>query len=147
MRGRAEEQSSMLCLVSPESRVPADHPMRAIKNLAERALRELSRVFDEMYAESGRPSVPPERLLKGLLLIALYSIRSERQFCEQLDYNLLFRWFLDMDMMEPAFDASTFSRNRERLMEHEVAALFFAAVRDQGAELMLRIAKLSGGGT
>ena len=128
----------MLCLVSPESRVPPDHPMRAIKKLAERALRELSPVFDEMYADSGRPSVPPERLLKGLLLIALYSIRSERQFCEQLDYNLLFRWFLDMDMMEPAFDASTFSRNRERLMEHEVAALFFAAVRDQGAELMSR---------
>lgn len=128
----------MLCLVSPETRVPPDHPMRAIKKLAERALRELSPVFDEMYADSGRPSVPPERLLKGLLLIALYSIRSERQFCEQLDYNLLFRWFLGMDMMEPAFDASTFSRNRERLMEHEVAALFFAAVRDQGAELMSR---------
>src|SRR5687768_3410013 len=137
MRGRAGEQS-MLFLVSPEARVPADHPKRAIKKLAERALRELSPVFDEMYAESGRPSVPPERLLKGLLLIALYSIRSERQFCEQLDYNLLFRWFLDMDMMEPAFNASTFSRNRERLMEHEVAALFFAAVRDQGAELMSR---------
>lgn len=112
--------------------------MRAIKNLADKALRELSPVFDEMYADSGRPSVPPERLLKGLLLIALYSIRSERQFCEQLDYNLLFRWFLDMDMMELAFDASTFSRNRERLMKHEVAALFFAAVRDRGAELMSR---------
>lgn len=138
MRGRAEEQSSMLCLVSPESKVPGDHPMRAIKNLADKALRELSPVFDEMYADSGRPSVPPERLLKGLLLIALYSIRSERQFCEQLDYNLLFRWFLDMDMMELAFDASTFSRNRERLMKHEVAALFFAAVRDRGAELMSR---------
>lgn len=126
----------MLCLVSPESKVPADHPMRAIKKLADRALSELSPVFDEMYAECGRPSVPPERLLKGLLLIALYSIRSERQFCEQLDYNLLFRWFLEMDMMESAFDASSFSRNRERLMKHEVAALFFAAVRDQGSELM-----------
>jgi transposase len=138
MRGRAVEQSSMLCLVSPESKVPADHPLRPIKRLAEQALRKLSVVFDEMYADSGRPSVPPERLLKGLLLIALYSIRSERQFCEQLDYNLLFRWFLDMDMTEPAFDASTFSRNRERLMAHEVAALFFAAVRDQGGELMSR---------
>lgn len=126
----------MLCLVSPESRVPKDHPLRAVKKLADKALRELSPVFDEMYADSGRPSVPPERLLKGLLLIALYSLRSERQLCEQLEYNLLFRWFLDMDMMEAAFDASTFSRNRERLMEHEVAALFFAAVRDQGANLM-----------
>lgn len=126
----------MLCLVSPESRVPQDHPLRAIKKLADRALRDLSAVFDEMYADSGRPSVPPERLLKGLLLIALYSVRSERQLCEQLEYNLLFRWFLDMDMIEAAFDASTFSRNRERLMEHEVAALFFAAVRDQGADLM-----------
>lgn len=126
----------MLCLVSPESRVPKDHPLRAVKKLADKALRELSPVFDEMYADSGRPSVPPERLLKGLLLIALYSLRSERQLCEQLEYNLLFRWFLDMDMMEAAFDASTFSRNRERFMEHEVAALFFAAVRDQGANLM-----------
>ena len=88
--------------------------------------------------QMGRPSVPPERLLKGLLLIALHSIRSERQFCEQLQYNLLFRWFLDMDMLEQAFDASTFSRNRERLLEHEVAAEFFAAVRTQAAGLMSR---------
>jgi len=126
----------MLCLVWPESRVACDHPLRDIKKLADAALRELSSVFDQMYAEMGRPSVPPERLLKGLLLIALYSIRSERQFCEQLEYNLLFRWFLDMDMVEEAFDASTFSRNRERLMEHEVAAMFFATVRQQGADLM-----------
>lgn len=126
----------MLCLVSPESRVPCEHPLRAIKKLADRALRELSPVFDAMYAETGRPSVPPERLLKSLLLIALHSIRSERQFCEQLQYNLLFRWFLEMDLLEEAFDASTFSRNRERLMEHEVAALFFAAVREQGSDLM-----------
>lgn len=122
----------MLCLMSPEGRVPKDHPLRRIKRLADEALGELSEVFDEMYASSGRPSVPPEQLLKGLLLIALYSIRSERQFCEQLDYNLLFRWFLDMDMVEESFDASTFSRNRERLLEHDVAALFFEQVVDQG---------------
>jgi len=128
----------MLCLISAEARVPRDHPLRAIKVLADGALRRLSPVFDAMYAESGRPSVPPERLLKGLLLVALYSVRSERQFCEQLEYNLLFRWFLDMDMLEEAFDASTFSRNRERLMEHEVAAQFFAAVREQAADLMSR---------
>jgi len=136
MRGKTADQSSMLCLVSLESRVPSDHPLREIKKLADAALRELSPVFDAMYAQTGRPSVPPERLLKSLLLIALHSIRSERQFCEQLEYNLLFRWFVDMDMLEEAFDASTFSRNRERLMEHEVAALFFAAVRERAANLM-----------
>lgn len=128
----------MLCLISPESRVPREHPLRDIKKLADAALRELSPIFDAMYAEIGRPSVPPERLLKSMLLIALYSIRSERQYCEQLEYNLLFRWFLDMDMIEEAFDASTFSRNRERLMEHEVAAMFFATVREQASDLMSR---------
>lgn len=128
----------MLCLVSPESRVPTDHPLRAIRRLADEALRALSPEFDAMYAETGRPSVPPERLLKASLLIALYSIRSERQLCEQLEYNLLFRWFLDMDMMEPAFDATTFSKNRERLMDHDVAAAFFFAIRQQASDLMSR---------
>jgi len=128
----------MLCLISPESRVPREHPLRDIKKLADAALRELSPIFDAMYAEIGRPSVPPERLLKSMLLIALYSIRSERQYCEQLEYNLLYRWFLDMDMIEEAFDASTFSRNRERLMEHEVAAMFFATVREQASDRMSR---------
>jgi transposase len=91
-----------------------------------------------MYREAGRPSIPPERLLKAGLLIAFYSVRSERLFREQLDYNLLFRWFLDMDIVEPSFDHSTFSRNRERLMEHEVAARFFGMVLEQakGARLM-----------
>ena len=128
----------MICLVSPETSVPADHPIRAIKLIADEALGSLTSVFDEMYARGGRPSVPPERLLKGQLLMALYTVRSERQLCEQLQYNLLFRWFLDMDMLEPAFDASTYSRNRDRLMSHEVAAAFFMAVRDQGQELMSR---------
>lgn len=91
-----------------------------------------------MYADGGRPSIPPERLLKALLLIALHSVRSERQFCEQLEYNLLFRWFLDMDLMEPAFDASTFSRNRQRMLDSDIAAAFFRAVRDEGAALMSR---------
>lgn len=125
----------MLCLISPEGRVAKTHPLRRIKALADEALGVLSPVFDQMYAETGRPSVPPEQLLKGLLLIALYSIRSERQFCEQLDYNLLFRWFLDMDMVQDSFDASTFSRNRERLLDHEVAALFFAEVVSQAQDL------------
>jgi len=138
MRGQTSNQSSMLCLLSPEAVVPVDHPLRAIGAIADEALRSLSRRFDRMYSEMGRPSVPPERLLKGQLLIALYSIRSERQLCEQLQYNLLFRWFLDMDMMEPAFDATTYSQNRERLMRHEVAARFFAAVRDQADGMMSR---------
>ncbi len=95
-------------------------------------------MFDAMYADKGRPSVPPERLLKSMLLMALYTVRSERQFCEQLDYNLLFRWFLGMDMLESSFDASTFSKNRERLMAHHVAELFFHCVvgEAQAAQLM-----------
>jgi transposase len=138
MRGVSSNQTSMICLVSPETSVPQDHPIRTIKVVADAALGTLSRVFDEMYAATGRPSVPPERLLKGQLLIALYSIRSERQLCEQVQYNLLYRWFLDMDMLEPAFDASTYSRNRDRLMDHDVAAAFFAAVRNQAQDLMSR---------
>jgi transposase len=111
MRGEDKKQSSMLMLMSPETRVPQTHPLRAIKKLADEALAKLSPVFDRMYAQGGRPSIPPERLLKSMLLIALYSVRSERQFCEQLDYNLLFRWFLDMDMVEESFDPSAFSHN------------------------------------
>ena len=128
MRGHDTKQSTMLSLQSPEQRVPPKHPLRAIKAMADEVLRRLSPVFDAMYAERGRPSIPPERLLKGSLLIALYSVRSERLFCEELEYNLLYRWFLDMSMVEPGFDHSTFSANRARLLEHEVANLFFAEV-------------------
>ena len=137
MRGKNTKQSSMLCLMSPEERVPAGHPLRGIKKLADAALTELSPVFDQMYASSGRPSVPPERLLKSMLLIALYSVRSERQFCEQLDYNLLFRWFLDMDMVEASFDATAFTHNRQRLMDHEAAPRFFRAVVEQARSKQL----------
>lgn len=118
----------MLCLMSPEERVPSDHPLRRIKKTTDAVLKRLSPVFDQMYAGTGRSSVPPERLLKSMLLMALYSVRSERMFCEQLNYNLLFRWFLDMDMVEDAFDATTFTHNRERLLKHDVANKFFAAV-------------------
>src|SRR5271170_6394469 len=120
MRGEDKKQSSMLVLMSPESRVPEAHPLRAIKKLADVALAELSPVFDMIYAEGGRPSIPPERLLKSMLLMAFYSVRSERQFCEQLDYNLLFRWFLDMDMMERSFVPTVFTHNRGRLIAHDV---------------------------
>jgi transposase len=131
MRGRDTKQASMLCLISPESVVPADHPLRAVKRLIEIVLRELSVFFDEMYAKTGRPSIPPERLLKSTVLMALYTVRSERMFCEQLGYNLLFKWFLDMDMHEPAFDPTTFGKNRERLLRHDVAGHFFRSVVDQ----------------
>jgi transposase len=138
MRGESSKQSSMLFLRSPETLVPREHPIRAVKALADAALRGMSGKLDEMYASTGRASIPPEWLLKGSLLMALYSVRSERMFCEQLGYNMLFRWFLDMDMSEEAFDHSTFSKNRERLMEHEVAEEFFRQVvaQAQNARLM-----------
>jgi transposase len=131
MRGKTSPQTSMLFLQSPEDVVPRDHPLRRVKTLADAALKELEGVFGAMYSGGGRPSVPPERLLKSTLLMALYTVRSERMLCEQLGYNFLFRWFLDMDMSEPAFDASTFSKNRERLMAHDVAHQFFVQVVSQ----------------
>src|ERR1700688_4350981 len=137
MRGYDRPQTTMLTLVSPEQRVPAKHPIRLIKQLAEVALKELSPLFAQMYSEVGRPSIPPERLLKASLLMALYTVRSERMFCEQLDYNLLFRWFLDLNWDEPGFDHSTFSRNRARLLEHDVAGEFFRTVVAEARELKL----------
>ncbi|HET9754150.1 MAG TPA: transposase, partial [Myxococcales bacterium] len=128
MRGEKKQQATMLALISPEQRVPKGHPLRRIKQLADEALKKLSPTFDAMYAKGGRRSVPPETLLKATLLMALYSVPSERAFCEQLDYNLLWRWFLDMSIVEESFDHSTFSVNRERLMEHDVAAQFLGAV-------------------
>ena len=128
MRGEERRQRAMLMIMEPGDRVPKEHPLRRVKELADAALAQLSPVFDEMYSAIGRPSIPPERLLKASLLMALYTVRSERLFCEQLDYNLLFRWFLDMDMAEPSFDHSTFSRNRARLLEHDVAREFFTRV-------------------
>ncbi len=128
MRGRQDPQVSMLAFVDLESRVPVDHPLRAIKRWADEALAGLSAEFDRLYAADGRPSIPPERLLKASLLIALYSVRSERAFCEELEYHLLFRWFLDMSVVEPSFDASTFSKNRERLLQHAVGQQFFDEV-------------------
>lgn len=118
----------MLSLQTPEQMVPADHPLRRVKELADAALKELSSAFDEMYASSGRQSVPPETLLKGSLLMALFTVRSERMLCEQIRYNMLFRWFLDMNLSDEPFDHSTFSKNRERIMNHDVSRRFFESV-------------------
>src|ERR1051326_5128918 len=128
MRGNVEPQADMLCLISPESRVPKDHPLRRIKPLVDEVLLELSPLFEEMYAKDGRPSIPPERLLKAKMLQALYTIRSEIMLIESLEYNLLFRWFLDLNLMEPIWDNSTFSKNQERLLEHRTAEIFFARI-------------------
>jgi transposase len=136
MCGAIKSQPELVCLISPDSVVPKEHPIRTIKKQIDEVLRRMSRTFDSMYAQEGRPSIPPERLLKAKVLIALFSVRSENLFVEQLHYNLLYRWFLDMDLSEPVFDNSTFSKNQQRLMAHETAKLFFAQVvalaREQG---------------
>jgi transposase len=137
MRGEDKRQRAMLVVINPEQRVPQGHPLRRIKVLADAALKELSPVFDQMYSAVGRPSIPPERLLKASLLMALHTVRSERLFCEQLDYNFLFRWFLDLEADETSFDHSTFSRNRARLLEHAGADEFFRAVVAQARGLNL----------
>jgi transposase len=138
MRGYSDSQPMIIAYINLEKRVPPDHPLRKVKPLADQELKRLSPLFNEMYSHTGRPSIPPERILKSLLLIALYSVRSERQFCEQMDYNLLFRWFLDMELSDESFDPTVFTKNRERLMEHEVGRRFFDAVVRQarGAGLM-----------
>ena len=128
MRGEVDPQSSMFHYFSVESRIPADHPLRPVKKLADAALSAISAELDGLYAKTGRPSIPPERLLKAQLLIAFYSVRSDRQFCEQLDYNLLFRWFLDLDLESGGLDQSNFSRLRERLVETDIARRFFDEV-------------------
>jgi transposase len=136
MRGTVMRQITLLT-ITPDQLIPQDHPIRRVKPLVDMALAELSPVFDDMYAEDGRPSIPPEHLLKGGLLMAFYSIRSERQFCERLQYDLLFKWFLDLNVDDPAFDQSSFAKNRERLLHHEVSRRFFEAVLDLARELHL----------
>lgn len=128
MRGELNPQNHLFSYFSPEERVPKSHPLRTIKHYADQTLTSLRTTFETMYSDTGRPSIPPERLLKASLLIAFYPVRSDRLFCEMPGYNILFRWFLDMRMEEAAFDASTFSKNRERLIEHETALEFFDAV-------------------
>jgi transposase len=133
MRGADYEQSGMFSYVSPEKRVPGDHPIRTIRRMADEALAGLSRRFTRLYAWGGRPSIPPEKLLRALLLQVLYTVRSERQLMEQLDYNLLFRWFVGLNMDEAVWDATTFSKNRERLLKGDVAEAFFDQVLKQAS--------------
>src|SRR5215468_1328237 len=137
MRGEERRQRPMLMVLNVEQRIAKDHRLRRVKQLADAVLSALSPSFDQMYSALGRPSIPPERLLKASLLMALYTVRSERLFCEQLDYNLLFRWFLDMEMDEASFDHSSFSTNRRRLLENEVAGEFFRGVVEQARALKL----------
>jgi transposase len=128
MRGADERSGSMFSYVTLEERVPQDHPLRDIRRITDRALEHLSARFDAMYVTFGRPSIPPEQLLRALLLQSLYTIRSERQLMEQLDYNLLFRWFVGLGMDDAVWSPTTFSKNRDRLLAGAVAAAFFQAV-------------------
>lgn len=131
MRGADQQQSSMFSYISAEQRVPKEHPLRALRAMADAALTELSADFDEIYAERGRPSIAPEKLLRALLLQVLYTVRSERLLMEQLDYNFLFRWFVGLSIDDPVWDATVFSKNRDRLLAGKVADAFFAAVLAQ----------------
>lgn len=128
MRGSDEQTGALFSYVSCEARVPAEHPLRLILAVVDEALDVLSAEFDRLYARIGRPGIAPEKLLRALLLQAFYSIRSERQLMEQLDYNLLFRWFVGLSMDAPVWDATTFSKNRERLLDGDVAQRLLAAV-------------------
>ena len=128
MRGDDLQQPAMFSYVSPEQRVPAEHPLRMIRQMVDEVLKSLSRRFDRLYSHTGRPSIPPEKLLRALLLQVLYTVRSERLLLEQLDYNLLFRWFVGLNMDDPIWDATVFSKNRERLLKGEVAQAFFEQV-------------------
>lgn len=137
MRGEDLHQNHLFSYVSPEERIPDDHPLRRIKTMADQALKGLSREFGQLYSDLGRPSIAPEKLLRALLLQALYSIRSERQLMEQLDYNLLYRWFVGMSVDEPVWNASTFSKNRDRLLERDIAQKLLAKVVKQADDAQL----------
>ncbi len=136
MRGDDQQPESMFSYVSPEQRVPRDHPLRPIRELVDDILRDMSREFDKLYASVGRPSIPPERLLRAQLLQIFYSIRSERLLMEQLDYNILFRWFVGLTMDEPIWDATVFTKNRDRLLNQDLARRFLRRVVERAASYM-----------
>src|SRR5438128_12305851 len=134
MRGHDEQAAHLFSYVSPEARVPRDHPLRAIREMTDRVLATLSRKFARMYSDIGRPSIAPEKLLRALLLQVLYTVRSERLLMEQLDYTLLFRWFVGLEMDDPVWNATVFTKNRERLLAGEIARGFFDRVVAQARE-------------
>jgi transposase len=136
MRGDDQKQGQVFSYVSTEERVPQDHPLRAVRRSVDQILREMTREFDRVYAKTGRPSIAPERLLRALLLQVFYSIRSERMLMEQLDYNLLFRWFVGLGMDDAVWNHAVFSKNRERLLNQDVARSFFTRVRQQAQPLL-----------
>src|SRR6266853_6884160 len=137
MRGSDGQQGGVFSYVSPERRIPADHPLRPIREMTDEVLRELSPKFARLYPKTGRPSIPPEKLLRALLLQLLYSVRSERQLIEQLDYNLLFRWFVGLSMDDPVWDPTVFTKNRERLLRGDIARAFFERVLAQAQQHQL----------
>jgi transposase len=131
MRGADQQQNHIFSYVSPEERVRKDHPLRAIRTMVDEVLQQLSRRFDAMYAKVGRPSIPPEQLLRAQLLQMLYSIRSERLLMEELDYSMLFRWFVGLNLDDEVWDATVFTKNRDRLLEADVAKEFLVHVVEQ----------------
>jgi transposase len=137
MRGPDIQQAAMFSYLTLEQRIPADHPLRAIRQLADRALERISGEFDKLYAATGRESIPPERLLRALVLMVLYSVRSERQLMEQLHYNLLFRWFVGLEMDDAVWDVTVFTKNRERLIQGEVSQRLLEAVVEEAREKQL----------
>ena len=134
MRGNDHQQADMYSYLSPEARVRADHPLRTIRAMADQALANMSARFDAMYAKTGRPSIPPEKLLRAQLIQMLYSVRSERLLMEEIDYSMLFRWFVGMNLDEPVWDVTVFTKNRNRLLEGDVAREFLCEVVSQARE-------------
>src|SRR6266705_780079 len=128
MRGDDPRHESMFSYITPEARVRPDHPLRPIRRMTDAALARLSSRFDQLYSSLGRPSIPPEQLLRALLLQMLYSIRSERLLIEELEYSILYRWFVGLSLDDPTWDATTFTKNRDRLLEGDIADAFFAEV-------------------
>src|SRR5438309_5207108 len=138
MRGTDKQQSGMFSYLSPEERVPEKHPLRAIRRMTDEVLKGLWAKFNELYSITGRPSIAPEKLLRALLLQILYTVRSERLLMEQLQYNLLFRWFVGLNMDEPVWVATVFTKNRDRLLEGEIANLFNARTSARSRRRMIR---------
>jgi transposase len=136
MRGDDNQQEGMYSYISPEKRVPTDHPLRAIRKIVDEILKEMSPKFQKLYSDVGRPSIAPERLLRSLLLQIFYSVRSERMLIEQLQYNLLFRWFVGMEMDEAVWNHAVYSKNRERLLNEEIAESFFQRVLERAKPYM-----------